>query len=109
MTPSDLIVRKRKTLIDAKLNSLERKYGTHTEIVNVNGIKYQLDLDKNILSIALMRFFEFEVFKLGKEAARRIIDSYESFYTIHGNLTKEGEAFINELLENVAQKTEPIK
>ncbi|WP_426576743.1 hypothetical protein ACP179_20725 [Xenorhabdus stockiae] len=109
MHSSDLLSKKRKALINAKLDALQNKYGTHTEIVNVNGIKYQLDLDKNILSIALMRFFEFEAFKLGNKAARSIIDSYESFYTIHGNLTKEGEAFINELLENVAQKTEPIK
>ncbi|MEQ1968797.1 hypothetical protein ABLA30_17670 [Xenorhabdus nematophila] len=109
MTPSDLIARKRKALIDAKLNSLEKKYGAHTEIINVNGIKYQLDLDKNILSIALMHFFEFEAFKLGNKAARSIINSYESFYTIHGNLTKKGNEFMNELLELIAQKTEPIK
>jgi hypothetical protein len=109
MTPSYLIVKKRKALIDAKLNSLEKKYGTHTEIVTVNGIKYRLDLDSKILSIALMRFFEFEAFKLDKKAARRIIDSYESFYTIHGNLTKEGEEFISEVLKDIAIKTEPIK
>ncbi|WP_340608305.1 hypothetical protein [Xenorhabdus bharatensis] len=112
MTELTLLERKRKALINAKLDALKKKYGCHSVIVKVGRTNCQLDLDEEILTNALIHHFEKSVIlSLGGRfvAESALIKIYDNFYTKYGNLTEEGEAFINELLENVAQKTEPIK
>ncbi|BET98135.1 hypothetical protein [Xenorhabdus taiwanensis] len=111
MTQSTLLERKRKALVNAKLDSLKSKYGVHTDIVTVKNTKYRLDLDEEVLTNALIHHFERSVrlsLKGQFVAEGALIKIYENFYTKFGNLTEEGEAFMTEILENVAQKTEPI-
>ncbi|WP_340622442.1 hypothetical protein [Xenorhabdus siamensis] len=63
------------------------------------------------MNIALIRFFELYVLGLKRkqEAEELIVRTYSSFYTRHGNLTAEGNEFMNEILKLIAKKTEPIK
>ncbi|MEQ1977654.1 hypothetical protein ABLA76_17980, partial [Xenorhabdus sp. SGI240] len=58
----------------------------------------------------LIRFFELYVFALKsrQEAEELIVRTYNSFYTKFGNLTKEGNEFMNEILKLIAKKTESI-
>ncbi|WP_047685728.1 MULTISPECIES: hypothetical protein [Xenorhabdus] len=111
MTKSTLLERKRMAFINVKLNALQKKHGCHSVIVKTGGFNYQLDLDEEILNIALIRFFELDVFAVRSKAIaeKLLTDSYNSFYTKHGNLTAEGNEFMNEILKLIAKKTEPIK
>ncbi|SFU98880.1 hypothetical protein [Xenorhabdus koppenhoeferi] len=111
MTQSTLLERKRKALIYAKLDTLKKKYGSYSEFIEVDNFNYRLDLDEEILTIALICSFERDVLAVNKksEAEQLIVDTYNSFYTQFGNLTEDGNAFINEVLKLVARKTEPIK
>ncbi|MDC9612342.1 hypothetical protein PSI19_00255 [Xenorhabdus khoisanae] len=110
MTQSALLKRKRKAFINVKLNALQKKHGCHSVIVKTGGFNYQLDLDEEILNIALIRFFELDVFALKskQEAEELIVRTYNSFYTKFENLTEEGNEFMNEILKLIAKKTEPI-
>ncbi|WP_323861375.1 hypothetical protein, partial [Xenorhabdus szentirmaii] len=85
--------------------------GCHSVIVKVAGFNYMLDLDVEILTISLIRFFERDVLAINKksEAEQLIVDTYNSFYTKFGNLTEDGNEFMNKILKLVARKTEPIK
>ncbi|WP_323865732.1 hypothetical protein [Xenorhabdus cabanillasii] len=69
-----------------------------------------LDLDEEILTIALILFFELDVLAVKKkpEAEQLIVDTYNGFYTKFENLTEDGNEFMNEILKLVARKTEPI-
>ncbi|PHM22132.1 hypothetical protein [Xenorhabdus ehlersii] len=110
MTQSTLLERKRKALIHVKLNALQKKHNCHSVVVKVGRFNYQLDLDEEILNGALIRFFEIYVqeLKSKQEAEKLIIRTYNSFYTKFGNLTEEGNEFMNEILKLIAKKTEPI-
>ncbi|PHM54453.1 hypothetical protein Xsto_04172 [Xenorhabdus stockiae] len=107
MTELTLLERKRKALINAKLDALQKKHGCHSVIVKVGRTNYRLDLDEEILNLALIELFEKDTLAVGGE--KILIDSYSNFYTKHGNLTIEGDAFMEVILEHIAQKTEPIK
>ncbi|MBD2784159.1 hypothetical protein ID858_14040 [Xenorhabdus sp. DI] len=111
MTQLTLLERKRKALIQIKLDTLQKKHGCHSVIVKVAGVNYRLDLDEEILTIALIRFFELYVLALKSKpiAEKLIVDTYNGFYTKFGNLTEEGNEFMNEILQLIAKKTEPIK
>ncbi|WP_340617946.1 hypothetical protein [Xenorhabdus entomophaga] len=106
MTSSTLLERKRKAFIYAKLDTLKRKYGSYSEIVKVDGFNYRLDLDEEILNTALINPFEEDVVAVKGE--KLLIESYNNFYTKHGNLTIEGDAFMEIILQHISKKTEPI-
>ncbi|AOM39993.1 hypothetical protein [Xenorhabdus hominickii] len=108
MTQLTLLERKRKALVHAKLDSLQIKFGTHTEIIKVGKINYRLDLGEEILTQALIKFFEDELDN-NPHKPHALINTYNCFITKNGNLTSKGEDFMTHLLEYVAQKTEPIK
>ncbi|CDH01158.1 hypothetical protein [Xenorhabdus bovienii] len=111
MTQSTLLERKRKAFIHAKLDTLQKKHGSHSVFVKVADFNCRLDLDEEILNAALIRHFELYVLELKSKpiAELLIMNTYNDLYTKHGNLTKKGNEFMNELLELIAQKTEPIK
>ncbi|CDH08007.1 conserved hypothetical protein [Xenorhabdus bovienii str. oregonense] len=82
MTQLTLLERKRKAFIHAKLDTLQKKHSSHSVIVKVAGINYRLDLDEEILNIALISLFEKNVIlslkgKLIAEDA--LVKSYDSF------------------------------
>ncbi|PHM67912.1 hypothetical protein [Xenorhabdus kozodoii] len=111
MTQSTLLERKRKAFIHVKLNALQKEHGCHSVIVKAGKFNYQLDLDEEILNTALILFFELDVMAEIRniaEAEKLLVDSYNSFYTKFGNLTEEGNEFMNEILKLIAKKTEPI-
>ncbi|MDE9463677.1 hypothetical protein KKJ03_20305, partial [Xenorhabdus bovienii] len=58
MTQLTLLERKRKAFIHAKLDTLQKKHNSHSVIVKVAEINYRLDLDEEILTIALISIFE---------------------------------------------------
>ncbi|MDC9596496.1 hypothetical protein [Xenorhabdus anantnagensis] len=106
MENTDLLTRKRKAFIHVKLDALKRKYGSYSEIVKVADFNYRLDLDEEILTLALISLFEKDVVAVKREEL--LIESYNNFYTKHGNLTEEGNEFMTEILKRIAIKTEPI-
>ncbi|MDC9591901.1 hypothetical protein PSI23_22180, partial [Xenorhabdus sp. XENO-10] len=67
----------------------------------------RLDLDEEILTLALIKFFE-DGLGEHQHKSHELINTYNSFYTKHGILTAEGNEFINEILKLIAKKTEPI-
>ncbi|MDC9606386.1 hypothetical protein [Xenorhabdus griffiniae] len=107
MTGLTLLERKRKAFINAKLGALQKKHGCHSVIVKVNGTNCRLDLDEEILTLALIKFFEDELDE-HQHKLHELINTYDSFYNKHGNLTAEGNGFMNEILKLIAKKTEPI-
>ncbi|CBJ83098.1 hypothetical protein XBJ2_2030008 [Xenorhabdus bovienii str. Jollieti] len=112
MTQLTLLERKRKAFIHAKLDTLQKKHSSHSVIVKVAEINYRLDLDEDVLNIALISLFEKNVIlslkgKLIAEDA--LVNSYDSFYTKNGDLTAEGNEFMKELLKIIAQKMELMK
>ncbi|MCP9270345.1 hypothetical protein M5U04_20285 [Xenorhabdus sp. XENO-1] len=107
MTQSTLLERKRKAFIHAKLDVLKRKYGSYSEIVEVADFDYRLDLDEEILTLALIKFFENELDE-HQHKLHELINTYDSFYNKFGNLTPEGNEFMNEILKRIAIKTEPM-
>ncbi|AOM42598.1 hypothetical protein [Xenorhabdus hominickii] len=108
MTQLTLLERKRKAFIHAKLDSLQKKHGCHSVIVKVNGTNCRLDLDEEILILALIKFFE-DGLDEHQHKLHELINTYDSFITKFGNLTAEGNEFMREILKIIAKKTEPIK
>ncbi|MDE1492878.1 hypothetical protein [Xenorhabdus bovienii] len=112
MTQLTLLERKRKAFIHAKLDTLQKKHNSHSVIVKVAEINYRLDLDEEILTIALISIFEKNVIldlKNESTAEDALVNSYDSFYTKNGDLTAEGNEFMKELLKIIAQKMELMR
>ncbi|MGJ0626159.1 hypothetical protein [Xenorhabdus bovienii] len=107
MTQSTLLERKRKAFIHAKLDALQKKHGSHSVFVKESSVNCRLDLDEEILTLALIKFFEDELDE-HQHKLHELISTYDSFYTKNGNLTPEGNEFMNEILKLIAKKTEPI-
>ncbi|MGJ0580695.1 hypothetical protein ACR71G_22320 [Xenorhabdus bovienii] len=107
MTQLTLLERKRKAFIHAKLDTLQKKHGSHSVFVKVADFNYRLDLDEKILTLALIKFFEDELDE-HQHKLHELINTYDSFYNKFGNLTPEGNEFMNEILKLIAKKTEPI-
>ncbi|WP_275389209.1 hypothetical protein [Xenorhabdus bovienii] len=89
------------------MDTLQKKYGSHSVIVKVAGINYRLALDEDTLNIALISLFEKNVILSlkGKLIAEDVlVKSYDRFYNKNRDLTAEGNEFMKELLKIIAQK-----
>ncbi|MTC35193.1 hypothetical protein GKR67_11470 [Providencia alcalifaciens] len=99
-----LLDKRRKHFIDAIFDYLKRKKKASTFERTVDGIKYRVDLDAEILKQSLINLYENNICR--KEAGatdQQIIRVYDSFYNKHGKLTDEGKEFIRDITLLIAE------
>ncbi|ATM85047.1 hypothetical protein [Yersinia frederiksenii] len=108
MSNIELINKRRKHIVDAKLESMMRKTNSHCVIVSLkDGGMYTVELSERVLIEALIDF-EAEVYGEYKrlEAAEHIINTYDSFLSKSGDhLTEAGKDFMNAIVKNIAETT----
>ncbi|RXA96924.1 hypothetical protein [Yersinia sp. 2105 StPb PI] len=108
MSNIELINKRRKHIVDAKLESMMRKTNSHCVIVSLkDGGMCTVELSERVLIEALIDF-EAEVYGEYKrlEAAEHIINTYDSFLSKSGDhLTEAGKDFMNAIVKNIAEMT----
>lgn len=106
MSNIELINKRRKHIVDAKLESMMRKTNSHCVIVSLkDGGMYTVELSERVLIEALIDF-EVEVYGEYKrlEAAEHIINAYDSFLSKSSDhLTEAGKDFMNAIVKNIAE------
>ncbi|MGK5616021.1 hypothetical protein ACSNKO_18550 [Proteus mirabilis] len=99
-----LLDKRRKHFIDAVFDYLKRKKKASTFERTINGTKYRVDLDTEVLKQALITLYENNTCR--KEAGmndQQIISVYDSFYGKYGKLTDEGKAFMSDITLLIAK------
>lgn len=106
MSNIELINKRRKHIVDAKLESMMRKTNSHCVIVSLkDGGMYTVELSERVLIEALIDF-EAEIYGEYKrlEAAGHIINTYDSFLSKNSDhLTEVGKDFMNDIVKNIAE------
>ncbi|HHG9959543.1 TPA: hypothetical protein ACPZLH_000661 [Yersinia enterocolitica] len=106
MSNIELINKRRKHIVDAKLESMMRKTNSHCVIVSLkDGGMYTVELSERVLIEALIDF-EAEIYGEYKrlEAGEFIINTYDSFLSKSSDhLTEVGKDFMNSLVKNIAE------
>ncbi|CNI37374.1 hypothetical protein [Yersinia pekkanenii] len=106
MSNAELINKRRKNIVDAKLESMMRKTNSHCVIVSLkDGGMYTVELSERVLIEALINF-EADVYGEYKllEAGKFIINTYDSFLSKDGgHLTKVGKDFMNTIVKYIAE------
>ncbi|MEY0256606.1 hypothetical protein AB7X32_22995, partial [Morganella morganii] len=69
---------------------------------SVDGVQYQIDLDAEVLTQALISLYENSAYKDG-HTEQQIINSYANYYNKNGNITPDGEMFISLITESIAK------
>ncbi|MGO2337092.1 hypothetical protein [Providencia sp.] len=99
-----LLDKKRKHFIDAIFDYLKRKKKASTFERTVDGIKYRVDLDAEILKQSLINLYENNICRKEANATdKQIMEVYDSFYGKYGKLTDEGKEFINDITPLIAE------
>ncbi|HEM8184979.1 TPA: hypothetical protein U2M23_002156 [Providencia stuartii] len=99
-----LLDKRRKHFIDATFDYLKRKKKASTFERTVDGIKYRVDLDAEVLKQSLINLYENNICR--KEAGatdQQIMGVYDSFYTKNGTLSNDGKDFISVITKLIAE------
>lgn len=104
---TNLIETRRRHLVRAKLDSMMRRTGSYFQIVNMeDGSKLPVELDEDILTKALIKFFEAMVYDTHKRArAEEVIAEHYSDCVGINKLTPDGVDFINALIATLAEES----
>lgn len=104
MEKSTLLDKRRKHFIDAIFDYLKRKKKASTFERTIDGIKYRVDLDAEVLKQSLINLYENNICR--KEAGLnddQMINVYDSFCNNNNRLTGEGKDFISVITELIAK------
>ncbi|WP_455424827.1 hypothetical protein [Dryocola sp. LX212] len=103
-----LIETRRRRIVIAKLNSMERKTGSHFALVKLpNDEVTTIELTEEILTKALIKIFEAMVYDSNKreEAERYISEHYSACMANKLNkLSPLGMEFMNAVIANLAEQ-----
>lgn len=103
---TNLIETRRRHLVRAKLDSMMRRTGSYFQIVRLeDGTKLPVELDEDILTKALIKFFEAMIYDTHKrpEAESIIAGHYLSCRSKNETLTTRGDEFMNALIATLAE------
>lgn len=102
-----LIETRRRHLVWAKLDSMMRRTGSYFQIVKLDdGTKLPVELDEDILTKALIKFFEAMIYDPHKrEQAENLIAEHYSNCMGVNKLTPDGVDFMNELIATLADQS----
>ncbi|MBX6968232.1 MULTISPECIES: hypothetical protein [Providencia] len=96
MNKLTLLDKKRNHFVNAVFEHLKQKNKKSSFIRNVDGVSYQVDLDKELLRQSLISLFEKNICITNlKMNELQIIGVYENFYSKYGNISNEGKDFIS--------------
>jgi DNA-binding protein YbaB len=105
---NSLIEIRRRRIVLAKLNSMERKTGSHYVVVKLPDSEVAtIEVNEEILTKALIKVFEAMVFDANKrvDAERHISDHYSACMSNKLNkLSPMGMEFINAVIANLAEQ-----
>ena len=105
---TSLIETRRRRVVIAKLNSMERKTGSHFALVKLpNNEVTTIELSEEILTKALIKIFEAMVHDSNKRAEdeRHISDHYSACMSNKLNkLSPHGVEFIDAVIANLAEQ-----
>lgn len=114
MENNNILSNRRKSFTDAFFHHLKKKGKSVSFKRSVDGVKYQIDLDAEVLTQALISLYENKACKDGY-TDQQIINSYAGYYSDNGNITPDGEVFISLITESIAEnmhrkefKNEPV-
>ncbi|KNZ82626.1 hypothetical protein AFL46_19880 [Providencia stuartii] len=99
-----LLDKRRKHFIDATFDYLKKKKKSNVFERIVDGIKYKIELDVEVLKQALIVLYENNICR--KEAGindQQIMGVYDSFYTKNGTLSNDGKDFISVITKLIAE------
>lgn len=103
-----LIETRRRRIVNAKLNSMQRKTSSHFSIVKLpNDEVTSIELNEDILTKALIKIFEAMVYESNKrtEAEQHISDHYSACMGNKLNkLSPLGMDFMNAVIANLAEQ-----
>lgn len=105
---TSIIETRRRRIVIAKLNSMQRKTGSYFDIVKLpNGKSTTVELTEEILTKALIKIFEAIVFDTNKhaDAERHISEHYSACMGNKLNkLSPLGMEFMNAVIANLAEQ-----
>lgn len=104
---NNLIETRRRHLVQAKLDSMMRRTGSHFQIIKLeDGSKLPVELDEDILTKALIKFFEAMIYDSHKckQAEHLIAEHYSNCTGVH-KLTPDGVDFMNALIATLAEQS----
>lgn len=101
-----LIENRRRRLVQAKLASLKRRTGNYFQIIDMDdGTKLPVELDSDILTKSLIKFFETMIHENHKRAeAKILISNHYSNCTGINKLTPLGVDFMNAVIAILAEE-----
>lgn len=104
MGKNNILSNRRKSFTDAFFHHLKKKGKAASFKRSVDGVKYQIDLDAEVLTRALISLYENKVCKDAGYTKQQIINSYANYYNKNGNITPDGEMFISLITELIAEQ-----
>lgn len=102
----NIIEKRREKLVQAKINSITRRTGGNIQLVKLeDGSLFPVELDKEVLTKALIKLFEAMIHENHKraEAERIIAGHYSSCLSRKETLTAHGAEFMNALVESLVE------
>ncbi len=103
MENNKILSNRRKSFTDAFFHHLKKKGKSASFKRSVDGVKYQVDLDAEVLTQALISLYENKACKDTGYTVKQILDSYANYYNKNGNITPDGEMFISLITELIAE------
>lgn len=104
MENNSLLYNRRKSFVNAFFDHLKKKGKSASFKRSVDGVKYQIDLDNEIFTQALITLYENKACKDAGYTEQQIINSYADYYNKNGNITPDGEMFISFITELIAEQ-----
>lgn len=104
MGNNSLLYNRRKSFVNAFFDHLKKKGKSASFKHSVDGVKYQIDLDNEIFTQALITLYENKACKDAGYTEQQIINSYADYYNKNGNITPDGEMFISFITELIAEQ-----
>ncbi|MGK0736954.1 hypothetical protein ACSFCT_09210 [Yokenella regensburgei] len=104
---NNIIEKRRRRLVPAKLNSMMRRTGSYFQIVTLqDGSQLPIELDEDILTRSLIQLFETMIYEMSGQTAGNLLiaNHYAECMGIH-KLTPDGVDFMNAIITKLANES----